>query len=78
MRRIFESRMDKTVVIEAGKAFNERGGMQAMQANFYIYCHFVGERLKDMNVTAEQFAELFFEHAKDIEYFWIGVGEWRA
>ena len=78
LQRIFDSRMDPTVAKEAGKAINERGGMQAMQANFYIYCHLIGERLKDMGVTPDQWAEMVFDHAKEIEFLWHGVGEWRA
>ena len=76
LKRIFDSRVDPTVVREAGEAIYERGGMQTMQANFYIYCHFIGERLKDMGVTSEQFAELHSVHARKIELLWDGIGEW--
>ena len=78
LKRIFDSRMDPTVVREVGEAINERGGMQAMRANFYIYCHLIGVRLKDLGVTRHQWAEIHFEHAKDIEYLWHEVGAWRA
>ena len=49
-----------------------------MVANFYIYNHFVGERLKDMNVTEDQSSELHFTNARTIEFLWDGVGEWKA
>ena len=76
LKRIFDSRVDPTVVREAGEAIYERGGMQTMQANFFIYCHFIGERLNDMCVTSEQFAELHYPHARKIERLWHGIGEW--
>ena len=78
LKRIFDCRMDKTVVRKVGEEINKRGGMQAMVANFYIYCHFVGERLKDMNVVQKQWNKLHFDHAKLIEHLWDGVGQWRA
>ena len=78
LQRIFDSRMDPTVVKLAGEAINERGGMQAMQANFYIYCHLIGERLKDMGVTDHQWSEIHHAHAKGIEDLWDGVGAWVA
>ena len=77
LKRIFESRVDPTVVRNAGIEIDERGGMQAMVANFYMYCHFVGERLKDMGVTGEQFGKLHRNHAKCIEELWDGIGGWR-
>eukprot|EP00966_Prymnesium_polylepis_P299432 6919459-Prymnesium_polylepis.1 len=78
LKRIFDSRVDPAVVREAGKAIEERGGMDAMRANFYIYCHFIGERLKDMGLTREQFAELHQLHARKIEFIWHEIGEWQA
>ena len=78
LKRIFESRMDPTVVLEVGKAINERGGMQALQASFYIYCHLIGQRLEDMKVTQYQWCELHTEHAKKLTYLWDGIGDWRA
>ena len=78
LQRIFDSRMDPTVVKLAGEAINERGGMQAMQANFYIYCHLIGERLKNMGVTSDQWADIYGEHAKKVEFLWHEIGEWRA
>ena len=41
-----------------------------------MYCHFVGERLKDMGVTREKFTELHYSLARDIERLWNGVGDW--
>ena len=77
LKRIFDSCVDPTVVRKAGEAIYERGAMQAMQANFYIYCHFIGDRLiNDMGVTSEQFAELHYVHARKIERLWHGIGEW--
>ena len=78
LQRIFDSKLNKEVVREVGIAINERGGFDAMAANFYIYCHFVGKRLKDMGLTAEQWYEMHEDHAKCIEYLWSGIGEWRA
>ena len=52
--------------------------MTAMVANYYIYCHFVGERLKDMGITSNQWNEMHDIHAKCIEQLWDGVGQWRA
>ena len=74
LKRIFDSRVDRAAVREVGEAIHERGGMKAMRANFYIYNHFIGERLKDMGVTYEQFAELFFEHACKIDFIWKSSG----
>ena len=82
LQRIFDSRMDPTVVKEVGEAINERGGFQAMQANFYIYCHLIGERLKDhvkyLGVPCDIFYDTFHDHAKEIEFLWHEIGEWRA
>ena len=61
----------------AAKAIFKRGGHTAMRANFYIYCHFVGERLKTMEVDNDEFAEVHFEHAKMLDFFWNDVGEWK-
>ena len=47
----------------------------ARDATFYIYCHLIGERLKDMGLTFEQFAELHHVHARKIEFLWDGIGE---
>jgi len=76
LKRIFDSRVDPAAVREAGNTINELGGMDAMRANFYIYCHFIGERLKDMGLTFEQFAELHQVNARKIEFLWDGIGEW--
>ena len=78
LKRIFDSRMNKDVVREVGIEINERGDMSAMGANFFIYCHFVGERLKDMGVTKGQWCEMHYNHARHIEALWDGVGQWRA
>ena len=78
LKRIFDSKLNKDVVREVGNEINERGGMTAMVANFYIYCHFVGERLKDMGITSNQWNEIHDSHAKFIEALWNGVGQWRA
>ena len=43
--------LDPTAVREAGKTINELGGMQAMQANFYIYC-IIGASLRTQLVTS--------------------------
>ena len=76
LKRIFDSKLDKNVVREVGGKINERGGMAAMSANFYMYCHFVGARLKGMGVTEEQWHELHYAHARHIEALWDGVGQW--
>ena len=74
LKRIFDSRVDPAVVREVGESI---GDMQSMVACFYIYCHFVGERLKDMGLTEQQWINLHTEHARKIEYLWDGIGEWR-
>ena len=76
LQRIFESRLDPEVAREVGENINEQGGKQAMVANFYVYCHFVGERLKYMDVTHDQFAEIHYVHAKMLEKHWNGIGDW--
>ena len=78
LQRIFESRTDPTVVHEVGEAIWNRGGMQAMRANFYIYCHFAGQRLKDMGLESQPWNELHGDLAKRIERLWDGIGEWRC
>ena len=75
LARIFDSRVDRATVREVGQLISERGGLQAMRACFYIYCHIIGARLKDMGLTEQQWSELFFSQAKIIEYFWDWVGE---
>ena len=78
LKSIFESKLNKNVVCEVGTAINERGGMTAMIANFYIYCHFAGERMKDMGLTGEQWREIHDQHAKSIENMWDGIGQWMS
>ena len=75
---MFESRLSADVVREVGMKINERGGMTAMKANFYVYCHFVGERLKDMGLESEQWCEMHYNNARHIESLWNGIGQWLA
>ena len=77
LARIFEGRVSPAVVRDAGKKINSFGGKQAMVANFYMYCHFAGERLKDMGVTESQFIDLHRSHARNVEEMWDGIGGWR-
>ena len=77
LKRFFDSRMDKTVARTIGQDIYERGGMCAMRANYYIYTHFINERLKDMNLTDDQWCEEAFKHGFYLAKLWDGVGEWR-
>ena len=76
LKRIFESRLDRTVVREAGAQINANGGMREMIAIHYIYCHFICLRLKDMELTEDQWVELLYGHARKLEYLWDGIGNW--
>ena len=76
LKRMFESRLDPTVVHDAGKAIDDRGGKEAMLANFYMYQHFVGERLKDLGITGDDWFELHEDHALYVAKLWDGIGTW--
>ena len=76
LKEMFESRLDSSVVRRVGEEINKRGDKTAMQANFYIYCHFVGERLKHLKITGGQWEERHFVHAKMISKHWSGIGTW--
>ena len=76
LKMIFESHLDRTVVLEAGVQINANGGMREMMAINYIYGHFICSRLKDMKLTEDQWVELLYGHARKIEYLWHGIGNW--
>ena len=64
LQRIFDSKCDPKVAKEAGEEINNFGGMQAMQAMYYVYCHFIGERCKDLGLDHDQWAEVFSAEAQ--------------
>ena len=76
LNSIFESHLDRTVVRKSGAQINANGGMREMMAINYIYCHLICSRLKGMGLTEDQWDELFYGHARKIEYLWHGIGDW--
>ena len=46
---------------EIGRTIHSRGGMTALQANFYVLINFTNFKLR----------------VKQIEHYWNGIGEWK-
>lgn len=78
LKRIFDSRADASVIRQVGEEIHAAGGMQAMQAMFYVYDHFMGKRGFDLELTKEQWHDLMYTEAKVLVRKWDGVGEWCA
>ena len=78
LKDIFDSRATPAAIRQAGAAINETGGFRAMQAMFYVYYHFINTRCVEVGLTREQHLEVLSSEAKDIEYEWHGIGDWRA
>lgn len=70
LKTIYESGFDKKVTKEMGEYIYQRGGMQAMQMNFYAMM--LVSPTSQANVTCIRFAY------KSLEWYWDGIGQWRA
>ena len=52
-----------------GKKIHDRGGMTALQSNYYIMSNF----MRDENVSNH----IHQSHISNLQALWNGVGEWR-
>ena len=76
LRMIWNSINDADIIRRMGEEINERGGFQAMQANYYtlleIFRNLYRDELDDPNVL------LAWDMMRTvINTVWNGVGEWR-
>ena len=74
---IFANASDRTIVRSIGERIYNRGGMDALQANFYILCHgFIAhgrpERARDGPERAQHVSCM-----REIGMAWNGIAEWR-
>ncbi len=71
LKAIYESGMDEKVAREMGQKIYNRGGMQAMQMNYYVFNHY-----SPFSKARDQ--ELYYDGSTLLQYLWDGVGEWQS
>ena len=70
-KTIYENITNKDKVIEIGRRIGQRGGLRAMQANWYIMYHF-----SPLIMSKNEY--VFPSAMKNVERYWSGIGEWIA
>ena len=78
---IFANASDRTIVRSIGERIYNRGGMDALQANFYILYHgfIADEEEEEAEEHSEEEEEERAQHASrmhEIGMAWNGIGEW--
>ena len=76
MERIFYNYYDRETVKLMGEQINERGGFQALQANFYILCRVLKELLHDNPEREPELKPQLIMIRDSVTENWDGVGEW--
>ena len=66
-RAMWHNLHDSALVRECGQAIHRAGGLQAMQANYYMLCNFGGARVD---------AVLYSHLGASLRSEWNGVGDW--
>jgi hypothetical protein len=73
-KKMYDSGFDKAVCREMGEIIHQRGGFQAMWANFYILCWF-----SPCGWEARKYENMVLTSApKMLEYHWDGIGDWQS
>ena len=76
MKNIFNNYDNKETVKIMGEQINERGGFQALQANFYILCRVLKELLHDNPEREPELKPQLIMIRDSVTDNWDGVGEW--
>lgn len=76
LKLLYDSRGDRAVMRQVGQALAY--SFQVMQAMFYIYDHYMGNRVKELNVTRNQWTDFMYKDVKRLTYEWDEIGEWRC
>ena len=77
MKNIFNNYDNKETVKIMGEQINERGGFQALQANFYILCRVLKELLHDNPEREPELRPQLDIIKHSVNFNWCGVGYWR-
>ena len=77
MKKIFNNYNNKETVKKMGEQINERGGFQALQANFYILCRVLKELLHDNPEREPELRPQLVIIRHSVNFNWGGVGDWR-
>ena len=77
MKKIFNNYNNKETVKIMGEQINERGGFQALQANFYILCRVLKELLHDNPEREPELRPQLIIIRDNVNLYWDGVGNWK-
>ena len=68
---------DEDTIKKMGEKINERGGLQAMQQNYYTMMHFMNPGMGNYIKGNDDPERLWKAKLKHVECVWSGVGDWR-
>ena len=77
MKNIFNNYNNKETVKRMGEQINERGGFQALQANFYILWQVLQHLLHDNPEREPELRPFFITIRNNVKLYWDGVGDWK-
>ena len=77
MKNTFYNWDDKETVKEMGEQIDERGGFQALQANFYILCQVFKYLLHENPEREPELRRQFIIIRDKVDLYFDGVGDWR-
>jgi hypothetical protein len=76
MKNIFYNWDDKETVKRMGEQIDERGGFQALQANFYILCQVFRYLIHENPEREPELRRQFIIIRDKVDLYFDGVGDW--
>ena len=70
LKTIYESGMNRILAREMGQKIYDRGGIEAMQMNYYVFTQY-SPFIRATN------REIYYNGITCLEYIWDGIGKWQ-
>jgi hypothetical protein len=78
LKTIWNNFNNKELIRKQGQMIYERGGIQAMRANFYTFIHVLGYTLNKDETLNDEDKQDIWTSKRLLESYWDGIGEWQC